>query len=45
MMRHETEKEKELWAEYESKNCSPERKKQIIQELNEIDKKERGPFD
>lgn len=44
MMRHETEREKMLWAEYESTDCSKERKREILKELNEIDKNEKGLF-
>jgi hypothetical protein len=43
-MRHLTDREKKLMDEYDSKGCSEERKKEISKELQEIDKKERGPF-
>lgn len=45
MMRHETEREKALWKEYENEGCSQERKQEIMRELKEIDEKERGIFD
>ncbi len=45
MMRHYTPEEIELLEKLKSNECSEEEKKVIIEKLQEIDKKERGPFD